>query len=273
MAHSCRLPEAIFQELHKVTWLEKGFEIKTINAGAINQNYLLQTSTQDYFLKIFSADIAVNLDRLALFRLQQALHVEQLAPKPVYLSQENGFQMDLWLSAPPLAQVDMSQTTKVETMALLMARLHKAKPEAGQLDLPGQWRHYLQYIQPAQLALTPEQLDQKLRAYSQIWQQADKNSFCHHDVSTNHILSTEPWVLLDWEYAAYSSPWYDIASCIDVNGLSEADAQALYLAYAAQAGYQAEWIQQKCRQMMPLVKFTNRLWYAATENMNINCIK
>lgn len=267
MTDSACLPDAIYRELCSLPWLQQGFEVKSINAGAINQNFILKTQAQDYFVKVFSADIAVNLDRQGLFQLQQDLYQQQLAPQPVYLSLENGFQIDLWLSAPPLAQAQISHSKKLATMASLMARLHRAKPEAGHLDLPGQWQHYLQYIQPGQLALSAQQLQQKLSAYSQIWQQADKNSFCHHDISTSHILCTDPWVLLDWEYAAYSCAWYDIASCVDVNQLCPADAQQLYLAYAAETGYEPEWIKKQCQQMMPLVKFTNLLWYAATANI------
>ena len=257
-------PPAMIEELKQTPWWQGEMQIEPVNAGVVNHNFILKSSAGQCFVKVFNADLAVNLDRQVSFDLQKALFEQGMAPEPLYLSEDNTFQLDAWSHDLPLSHPGLDRARQLIVMADMMASLHQVKVTAPSLDLPGQWQHYLKHIPPDTLEISTEEIDKKITAYSQIWQQADKRCFCHHDVSPFHILYGQSMTLLDWEYAAYSSPWFDLASCIEINRLSILEQGDFVRRYCHKTQQDVEQGQTCIRQMLPLVKFTNLLWYAAT---------
>jgi thiamine kinase len=102
-------------------------------------------------------------------------------------------------------------------------------------------------------------------SYGVIWQQAcsTKAVFCHNDLALSHVTHSVPSKFFDWEYCAISCPYFDLASCIIVNGFSLTDETSLCVFYAQYSEQRLSEVIAKVTIMKPLVELTNKLWYKA----------
>ena len=62
---------------------------------------------------------------------------------------------------------------------------------------------------------------------------------------------------------ALSCPYFDIASCIVINGFSSTDEASLCVFYAQYSEQRLSEVIAKVTMMKPLVELTNKLWYEA----------
>jgi len=249
-------------ELEDLEFVQSDFHLKAINGGTINSSYRLETSNKSYFVKTFESDTITLLDRNKLFDIQLALAVKGLAVKPIYLSKSLDFQIDEWLDIPTLDQADISNLTITKSLASALSMIHNTKVDAPKLDLPGQWQHYMSLINVPISASEQQVVD----SYGVIWQQAcsTKAVFCHNDLALSHVTHSAPSKFLDWEYCAISCPYFDLASCIIVNGFSLSDEASLCVFYAQYSEQRLSEVIAKVTIMKPLVELTNKLWYKAS---------
>jgi thiamine kinase-like enzyme len=253
-------------ELEGLDFIQSGFQLKPFNGGTINSSYLLETSNRNYFVKTFESDKIALLDRQRLFDIQLELANKGVAVKPVYLSKCCQFQIDQWIDIPTLDQVVVSNLAVAKSLAFALSLVHKTQINCPKLDLPRQWQHYMSLMKEPVLASEQLTLDR----YADIWYQAceDESVFCHNDLSISHVTNTQPCRIFDWEYCAISSPYFDLASCIAVNGLSSTDEASLCALYAQYTDKRLSDVIDKVTVMKPLVELTNRLWYAAARESN-----
>ena len=250
-------------ELSVLPFIQTGFTLTPLNAGTVNSSYRLESADKCYFVKTFESDQIAKLDRQGLFDIQSALLSEQLSVKPIYLSTTNHFQIDQWLESKTLDQIDLSRHSVCQTLARTLVRIHASKVTAPTLDLPAQWQHYIELLGNQ---INAEDL-RKLETYAQTWFRACSiNSvFCHNDLALSHITYGEPSHIFDWEYCALSCPYFDLASCIAVNGLGQADEASLCAFYAQYSQYALSEVLSGVNAMKPLVELTYRLWYQSAK--------
>ncbi|WP_088332015.1 phosphotransferase [Lacimicrobium sp. SS2-24] len=250
------LPEAILDALAKLDFIGDDIQLQRINAGEINHNYRLTTGQRHYFLKCFADNTPTRLDRQALFRLQQQLAVAGLAPEPLFLSLQHGFLLETWHDIKTLEEVDVTSEDKVSILAARLARIHHQPVDCAELNLVDDWQGYL-----AQLGLTSGPLFEKAQAYQEYWQQAPKNTLCHHDLAFEHLCIEPQGMVLDWEYAACSVAEFDLASAMMINQLDDQQSRVLTERYARvmQRNEQSVWLQVQA--MLPLAQLTYELWY------------
>jgi len=248
-------------ELEDLDFLQSDFQLKAFNGGTVNSSYRLETSNKSYFVKTFESDKIVLLDRKKLFEIQLELADKGLAVMPVYLSKSHNFQIDEWLDMATLDQADVSKLNRVKSLASALSTIHKTNINAPVLDLPLQWQHYMSLID---LPVSASQ-QHTLVSYAAIWHQAciTKAVFCHNDLSSSHVTYAQPSKVLDWEYCAISCPYFDLASCVAVNGFGHADEASLYAFYAQYSEQRLSDVIAKVTTMKPIVELTNRLWYKA----------
>lgn len=246
-------------ELKSLDFIQSDFHLKAFNGGTVNSSYRLQTSNENYFVKTFESDKIAVLDRLKLFEIQSVLAEKGFAVKPVYLSKSLNFQIDQWHDSPTLDQTGLSNLSITKCLASALSKLHSSKIEAPELDLPRQWQHYLRLLN-----LPVSDLEQQtLKRYGAIWHQAcaAKMTFCHNDLAMQHVTHSQPSKVFDWEYCAISCPYFDLASCIAVNGFSTTDESSLCVFYAQYSEQRLSDVIHNVSVMKPLVELTNRLWY------------
>jgi thiamine kinase-like enzyme len=260
------LKDMIIAELGDIEYVQSDFHLKALNGGTVNSSYRLETSNKSYFVKTFESDKIVILDRKRLFDIQQELAVKGLAVKPVYLSKALDFQIDQWLDTPTLDQADVSNLAMIKNLASALSIVHNTKLNAPELDLPRQWQHYMSLIDMPFLPSEQQTIDR----YAAIWHQAcsSKSVFCHNDLASSHVTHTQPSKIFDWEYCAISCPYFDLASCVAINGFGTGDEASLYAFYAQYTEQRLSEVITKATTMKPLVELTNRLWYRAVVQSN-----
>jgi thiamine kinase len=248
-------------ELEGLGIIQSDFHLIALNGGAINSSYRLKTIDKCYFVKTFESDNITLLDRKKLFDIQLELASTGLAVKPVYLSKSCDFQVDQWLDTPTLDRAEVSNLTTIKSLASALSLIHNVKIKAPELNLPLQWQHYLSVIDTPVSA--SEQ--QVINDYAAIWRQAclTKAVFCHNDLALSHVTYAQPSKIFDWEYCAISCPYFDLASCVIINGLSSVDEASLCVFYAQYSEQQLSEVSTNVSIMKPLVELTNKLWYQA----------
>jgi thiamine kinase-like enzyme len=248
-------------ELASLDFIQLDFHLNALNGGTVNSSYLLETSNNKFFVKTFESDNVAILDRKRLFDIQTELADKGLAVKPIYLSKLRDFQIDQWLDTPTLDQSDVSNLTITKGLACALSNVHRVKINAPKLDLPRQWQHYMNLIGVSVSSSEQQTLD----SYAAIWYQACSKStvFCHNDLASSHVCYSQPSIIFDWEYCAISCRYFDLASCIVVNGLSSTDEASLCAFYAQYSEKRLSGVIAKVNTMKPLVELTNKLWYQA----------
>jgi len=257
------LKDMIIAELGDIEFVQSDFHLKALNGGTVNSSYRLETSNKSYFVKTFESDKIVILDRKRLFDIQQELAVKGLAVKPVYLSKALDFQIDQWLDTPTLDQADVSNLAMIKNLASALSIVHNTKLNAPELDLPRQWQHYMGLIDVAFSSSEQKTID----SYGAIWHRAcsTKAVLCHNDFASSHVTYSQPRIIFDWEYCAISCPYFDLASCIVINGFGTTDEATLCAYYAQYSEQRLSEVITKVTTMKPLVELTNRLWYQAAQ--------
>lgn len=246
------------QELQELAFIGADFELDALSGGTVNQSYCLRSVSGRYFLKLFCQNGGDRQDRHRQFALQQQIAGFGMAPAPLYLSAAGDFMLETWLDIQDLATSKLVMQDKLICLAQRLAAIHALPIQCADLPLVEDWQHYIKVgnIQ------TPALLDDVARA-SRLWQALPKPVFSHHDLSFAHVCLSPDAMCLDWEYAAMSTPAYDLASSILAQGLNDAQSRVLCDEYARICALSAELLWQDIQQMLPIARLTNQLWHLA----------
>ena len=241
-------------------------QLEAINGGVVNKSYALTDNQVRYFVKVFAPDIWVNIDRAQQFTQQIQLALAGLAPQPFYLSSAQSFQVDKWAQGQSLLECKLTQKEKYQYLAKTLAKVHSLeniqKLSFASLDLPTKWR---EYIAKSQEKLNLTQTLINMQHLEAIWySMTEENScVCHNDLSLQHVLFNASGIVFDWEYAAYSSPYFDIASSLLINKATLVCEKILLKEYANITCIPLSEVEEKVTLMKPIADLTNQLWFAA----------
>ena len=254
-------PDRIVAELQQSGVFRGKLLLVPIEGGVVNRSFLLRDEQHEYFLKTFEQAESFNQDRLSQYNLQKALAERNRAPVPVYLAQQHDFQVDRWICHVTLSASDITRSEKVKRLATVLVDIHQIEVEGLDLNLPAAWQHYRSVLS----AEEARRYDKRVEACMPVWHAslADGRVLCHNDLALQHLDDGKTGIVFDWEYAAYGNPYYDLASCMEVNGLSDQECAKLMEVYARLTKKPLDWVIAQCELNKPLVKLTNELWFAA----------
>lgn len=260
--------ELILDELITSDLFSDSCQLKEIKGGAVNKSYQLIDRHDIYFVKVFISDDITNIDRAQQYTQQQQLALLGMCPKPYYLSSHQSFQVDTWVEGLSLLDADLPDIQKYDYLAQSLVNIHNIENTPAlalpNLDLPTKWQEYLSL---SQTNLTETESIQ-IQSWAKVWFTADIEDICvcHNDLSLQHVVVGESRLIFDWEYAAYSNRYFDIASCLLINQASSANEELLLSTYAQLTGIALLDVQTKVANMKPLVNFTNKVWFDAAGN-------
>ncbi|AWL12515.1 hypothetical protein HMF8227_02051 [Saliniradius amylolyticus] len=245
----------VIEELVEQGLCNRDADWKKLDEGAINDNFVLKDNDTELFLKCFAQKTPARIDRQVQYQIQQQLAKQGFAPEPLYLGVQSNFMLEPWLDLTPIAKSRTPRELKVAFLAKRLAQIHALDIEAPELDLIGDWQHYLDSG-----AMLSEGQQKMMQEYEQLWRSVDKSCFCHHDLAFSHVCVSPQNMTLDWEYAALSNPAFDIASCVWINELSRAEMRTLVKVYAAESSKNWRPLEELTSQFLPLANFTAELW-------------
>jgi thiamine kinase-like enzyme len=245
-------------------------QLEAIQGGVVNKSYALTDNQSRYFVKVFAPELSVNMDRTQQFKQQIQLALVGLAPQPLYLSPCQCIQVDKWAHGQSLLEGDLTPTQTYQYLAKTLAKIHSFKDiqtlNLASLDLPAKWREYIARRSQEKLILT------KLQHLESRWYSMteEHSCVCHNDLSLQHVLFNATGIVFDWEYAAYSSPYFDIASSLQINRANVECENILLMEYAIITGMPLSEVQHKVTLMKPIVNLTNQLWFSAAQGHEAN---
>ncbi len=248
-------------QLRDTLSLSERASIEVLASGDVNHVFKIQDGDRAFAVKWVGADNFSGIDRFHQYVLQGQLARRGLAPDPVWLSDDERLWVEQWVNTDR----KNLETDTVHTLACVLADIHSQPITARPLGLSARWDHY---IQSAGL-INDEAVMQRCHELRPLLLDTERNLddlvLCHNDLAFGHIVDQNKHIVVDWEYSAMGSRYFDIASCAMINQLSDTQRENLCRYYAEQTGILAATVARKVEQQWDVVAFTNRLWQAALD--------
>jgi len=217
------MDKKIQENILSVPIWENNIKITRINGGITNQNFLITDSNKKYFVRV-GEDIPEHLvSRSNELNASIAAASLGIAPEVVY--NNDNLQVIKFIESKTLTDKDVKE--KIEDIILLIKKVHKEIPK----KLNGQsfvfWvfhviRHYSNYLENnkskyklmlADLLNKSQKLEEKSAPYDIV--------FGHNDLLAANFLDdgNRLW-LIDWEYAGYNTPLFDLGGLSSNNNFN-----------------------------------------------------
>ncbi|WP_133406415.1 phosphotransferase [Parashewanella tropica] len=221
--------------------------VSTLTAGKSNRNFLINTPTQDYVLRVNSAESSFICDRENEIECWRIAEQSSLAPKLFWVSGDNNFYLSEYIQQP----IDKGYGLK-EVQKLLNALSTLPLPTKI-ITCEQQWQIYQQQVQSITTQLLQTNNFDLLTEYEQ-WNKLKskldslqpnikgwvdfleslnvKPQFCHRDLNPENILiKNGQLICIDFEYACQSHPLFELASLIENHDLTESDKKLIVTDY------------------------------------------
>ncbi len=241
-------------------------EIHPLAKGLTGETYRLVRDGTAYTFKAAGPHAAeFALDMAWEERLLEHAGGLSLSPALVYCDATRGFMVSRWVEGCPWSPEEATSSVNIIKMAALLRRVH-----ALQIPQPPRSMNPLSWVQVYGAALSRRggaALDTTLRAAAESRFDefnrlpAAAGAVCHSDLHGLNLLSRDgSLVLLDWEYAHVSDPFWDLAGWAANNDF-EAPAQgALLTHYLGGIPAPSDW--RRLRLLMGLYDYVCLLWSA-----------
>ena len=210
------------------------FVIKPLE-GFTNLNYHLRGSGQDWVLRIPREQTNAHIDRVAE-RHNQGLAAELgLAAVPEWFD-DSGMSLTPTLApSRKLAAADLVSVTVLETVTASLRRLHQSRQTfIGRVELDKLLERYFMLLSPSQQKKFLPRLEAARLLLPSVADRDPEYVPSHNDlVLGNLLLAANRLWLIDWEFSAMASPYWDLATLCNAAQLDYAQSLALLHAYCA----------------------------------------
>lgn len=236
--------------------------VKVMQSGITNKVFLLQyQDNQRYIFKRLNAQARSAGDRKREFFVQQlanecSLSTRVIATNRQYRLQEyfDGHSLSIKHDVNLCIEVLASQLNKIHQLPALYAPLQ---------DLSGQLQTLKQKLNHC---VEPSLFDQHFQQAKWLDSESECDTLCHGDLSTHNILldKSEQVKVIDWEYAVLACPAYDLASCIAINQLNDAQIKQLIARYYSlnnkNTSMSSTVFQDEVESYLSVFTYLNQLW-------------
>jgi len=254
--------EAVFARAPILADLDPAEFTITPLAGYTNRNYHLHNHQHDWVLRIPRAKTNNFIDRAAEFHNQALANQLQIAPRVLWRDSE-GYSLTPTLNAcRELSADDFKTDAMLQIIADPVRRLHRS-------GLRFRGRVNLQTLLDSHYAMLGAQdqqrLGQRMRQAEGVFRllqtRDDPYVASHNDLVMGNLMfdNARLW-LIDWEYSAMASPYWDLATLCNAANLDPQQSRRLMQVYCAGDRVMEESILFDYRS---LLKLLNDCWMAA----------
>lgn len=243
---------------------ESTLDAFTITAlpGYTNLNFRLQGAGHDWVLRVPRPRTNRHLDRDAEAFNQAQAAALGLAPEPAWRD-PSGLSLTPCLSATrAVTRADLVDAGRAATILQPLARLHRSGLKfAGRVDLGQLLERYYALLDNAQQVA----LQHRMRAARQLLPMVEDRDCApvpsHNDLVLENLLleGGRVW-LIDWEFSAQASPYWDLATLCNAANLDYQQSLALLRIYCADAAPMEESLLFDYRNLLQLL---GDCWLAA----------
>ncbi len=231
-----------------------------IAKGTVNQCWKLR-SGEDLYLARLSQDLPDNF----LTHWQNELAINQfsagrgLAPDAVYTDSSGLAAVYSW-AGEPLSRKSLDEL-QIKALGQQLSLLHESSAPAPTIGYRQTILNYLKIIDEKTGHREFRDECKDILDLADCWDQSPERCFCHHDLNPGNVLWNGTRLLfIDWEYARYAHPLFDLASLSCYLQLSDSEMNCLLENYSAR-NYRLSQI----RASELMVKGLGKLWHRAAE--------
>lgn len=204
-------------------------------SGYTNRNYRLRKQQHDWVLRLPRAATDRFIDRAAEAHNQTLAHDLGLAPQVVWRNTGGVTLTPTLRQSRNLRAADFADATRLASIVAPLQRLHRSSLEFHGRESLGELllRHYELLDASERLRFAPR-LQQAQRVLALLDKDATPWVASHRDlVMGNLLLAHERLWIIDWEYAAMASPYWDLATLCNEARLDLQQSRRLLQAYCA----------------------------------------
>jgi thiamine kinase len=212
-------------------------DIQPLASGLVNESYRVSRGGRLHTLRVAANSQDLGIDRQWEYRVLTQATAEGLAPVLDYCDPVQGILVAGWVDGRTWTADEIRQPNAIDTMAQLLRRVHSLPIlEPARVMNPAAWiAHYAAALAgrgvaaPPRLAELSGAVDVHLKLLATFRQ--PRLVLCHSDLHRLNVVIGDSAVLLDWEYAHVSDPFWDLAGWIANNDWSEALTDRLSATY------------------------------------------
>lgn len=181
--------------------------------GYTNRNYRLHNRSEDWVLRVPRNATNRFIDRAGEAANQALAAGLDIAPRAAWRDR-TGLSLTPTLSARGLRAADLADDEMLRRVATIFARLHRSGLRfEGRVDLGELLQRYHSLLPAALQQRYRRRVDAALRLLRRLGRRDCTRVPSHNDpVLENLLLARERLWLIDWEYSAMASPYWDLAA-------------------------------------------------------------
>jgi 5'-nucleotidase len=243
------------------------YAVSRLQAGANNQNFVVEAGDGRYVLRVASPTAArFNLDRVRNVRAHEAAAAAGVAPEIVASKLPEAHYLARFIDGPSLNNERVHQPGVIAAVGRALQGLHGAQAIEGSFSPFADSRRYLAIAVEEGLRL-PDELDALMLKVEQIERVFDElavpDCVCHNDLVPQNLIETATGIqLVDFEFAGMGNPYFDLGNFSADAELNDAERGELVTAYFG-AFDRAE--DARVRLMVFMSGFREALWSTVAE--------
>ena len=213
---------ASLEQISAMGFWKSDIDIMPVTGGITNQNFIVDDHGQAYFVRV-GVDIPEHgIKRFSELAASRAAHAAGLSPEVIHA--EAGIMVLQYIDADPFTARDVRQTDHLIEIIDLIKRCHR--------EIPGVYRGpalvfwVFQVLRDYALTLHEDQSNwlSELKRLKVIAQQLENEVgkielvFGHNDLLAANFLNDGHRIwLIDWDYAGFNSPLFDLGGLASNN--------------------------------------------------------
>jgi thiamine kinase-like enzyme len=218
-------------------------DVQILRRGLLNETYRVVRDGIAHALRVAAADFGdPGVDREWEAQVQDSAARAGLAPAVEYRDTERGILVSRWIEGRPWSADEVMHESTLRKMAALLRRVHALPMPRGSRRMSP--RGWIDYYQDALAGSAAPRAEHRMALRAGADARLDRLAelplegpvVCHSDLHALNVLDCAPsLVLLDWEYAHASDPWWDLAGWSANNDFEESLRRELLSNYTGRA--------------------------------------
>lgn len=231
-------------------------------SGYTNRNFRLHSDEHDWVLRIPRPDTDRHIDREVETYNQSLASELGIAPRVLWRD-ASGLTLTATLSSSRvLSADDFNDDAMLQTILKPIRLLHQSKqPFLGRVDLAELLARYFSMLSAPRQDPLNARMHQAQDRLARLMHQDQPVVPSHNDlVLENMLLDPQGLWLIDWEYSAMASPYWDLATLCNAAQFDQTQSLRLLQAYCADGRLMEESVLYDYRSLLQLL---NDCWMAA----------
>lgn len=196
----------------------------TLSAGRNHCNFLVESQQQFFVVRIESPESRA----LAMTQAQEYQLLRQLSPiSPKLIWADEQFLVTQYVQGK-----HWNAPNKLSALVTRLQALHQTRVDLPPFNLLDHSDRYWSQFSSNEKSEHLDFFQTQREHLETTLKRNPEQCLCHNDLIPENILQTEKdFTLIDWEYAGYNSPYFDLASLVEFGPLNKSQTRELLRLY------------------------------------------